>query len=96
MDGGAASAQTQVVGVSPLPVHGGVHFDRRADGRALRVSAHPELGVVTISLWRDDRCMATHQVATADVPVLLAMIGEALAAQPAISAPGPATAPAAS
>jgi hypothetical protein len=74
--------------VSPLPVRGGVHVDPRGGGRALRVSAHPELGLVTISVWRDDRCVATHQVPTADVPGLVALLTEALVDQ----APGPRTA----
>ena len=69
--------------VSPLPVAGGVHADPRGDGRTLRISAHPELGVVTISVWRDDRCIATHQVPTADVPGLVSFLTEALADQAA-------------
>ena len=64
--------------VSPLPRRGGVSFDRRDDGRALRVSAHPESGAVTISIWRDDRCVATHQLLAADVPQLIEMLAGAL------------------
>ena len=64
--------------VSPLPGHGGVHVDPRGHGRVLRVSAHPELGLVTISVWRDDRCIATHHVPTADVPGLVSLLTEAL------------------
>jgi hypothetical protein len=64
--------------VSPLPGQGGVHVDPRGNGRALRVSAHPELGLVTISVWRDDRCVATHHVPTAEVPGLVALLTEAL------------------
>ncbi|HET7312539.1 MAG TPA: hypothetical protein VFJ17_14575 [Mycobacteriales bacterium] len=64
--------------VSPLPAHGGVHVDARGDGRALRVSAHPELGVVTISIWRDNRCVATHQVPTAEMPGFIGLLTEAL------------------
>lgn len=67
--------------VAPLPGHGGVHVDPRGNGRALRVSAHPELGLVTISVWRDDRCVATHQVPTADVPGLVSLLTEALVEQ---------------
>jgi hypothetical protein len=64
--------------VTPLPAKGGVHVDPRGGGRALRVSAHPELGLVTISIWRDDRCVATHRVPTADVPGLVALLTEAV------------------
>ena len=69
--------------VSPLPAHGGVHVDPRGDGRALRISAHPELGLVTLSIWRGDRCIATHQVPTADVPGLVGLLTEALLERPA-------------
>jgi hypothetical protein len=78
MDVGRPGAHTPGMSVSPLPVQGGVHVDPRGDGRALRVSAHPELGVVTISIWREDRCVATHHVPTADVPGLVALLTEAL------------------
>ncbi|MDT7537125.1 MAG: hypothetical protein QOI82_710 [Actinomycetota bacterium] len=64
--------------VSPLPRRGGVSFDRRDDGRALRVSAHPETGSVTISIWREDRCVATHQLLAADVPQVIEMLANAL------------------
>ena len=64
--------------VSPLPSRGGVHFDRRDDGRALRVTAHPEAGTVTLSIWRGDMCVATHQLDTADVPDLIEMLARSL------------------
>jgi len=82
MDVGARCAQTPAMTVAPLPVQGGVHVDPRGNGRALRISAHPELGMVTISIWRDDRCVATHQVPTADVPGLVALLTEALVDRP--------------
>jgi len=64
--------------VSPLPRRGGVSFDRRDDGHVLRVSAHPEAGTVTISIWRDDRCVATHQMLVADVPQVIEMLASSL------------------
>ena len=81
MDAAQSAAQTQPMSVSPLPVKGGVLADPRGDGRSLRVSAHPELGLVTISIWRDDRCVATHQLPTADVPGLVQLLTEALVEQ---------------
>ena len=78
MDADPQCAQTSAMTVAPLPVQGGVLVDPRGGGRALRISAHPELGIVTISIWRDDRCVATHQVPTADVPGLVALLTEAL------------------
>lgn len=66
--------------VSPLPLRGGVQSDLRDAGRAVRVSAHPEDGTVTVSLWRDDRCVATHRLAAHDVPQLISLLADALAA----------------
>lgn len=64
--------------VSPLPLQGGVHFDHRDDGRALRVAAHPEAGTVTLSIWRHDVCVATHQLATAEIPGLIEILARSL------------------
>jgi hypothetical protein len=69
--------------VTPLPRRGGVHVDRRDQGRALRVSAHDELGVVTLSIWRGNACAATHQLAVEDVPALIESLARALVAPPA-------------
>jgi hypothetical protein len=82
MDGLIIAAQTVAMSVSPLPNQGGVHIDPRGDGRALRISARPELGIVTISVWRQDRCVATHHVPTVDVPGLVTLLTEALVEQP--------------
>ncbi len=64
--------------VSPLPRRGGVHFDARNDGRALRVSAHPESGSVVLSIWRTDECVATHYVAAEELPELIKMLAATL------------------
>lgn len=64
--------------VSPLPRRGGVHFDTRNDGRALRVSAHPESASVVLSIWRGDECVATHYVAAAELPELIKMLATTL------------------
>lgn len=75
--------------VSPLPLRGGVQPDSRADGRALRVSAHPESGSVILSMWRGDRCVASHHVAARDVPDLIRILASTLVeATPANSADG--------
>jgi hypothetical protein len=78
LDSVTAAAHTPNVNVSPLPKRGGVSFDRRDDGRALRVSAHPETSSVTISIWRDDRCVATHQLLASDVPQVIELLASAL------------------
>ncbi len=54
-----------------LPTRGEVFLDARDDGRSLRVSAHPEDGVVVVSHWRGDRCVATFRLAAADVAALV-------------------------
>lgn len=64
--------------VTPLPWRGGVQRDLRNEGRALRVSAHPADGLVSLSLWRDDACIATHQMAAADVSVLISLLADSL------------------
>ena len=57
--------------VRPIPRYGGVVRDARGGGRALRVSWHPEDGLVVLSLWDGVRCTGTVRVAAADVPALL-------------------------
>ena len=66
--------------VSPLPRSGDVFFDPRDEGRFLRLSYHPELGVYVVSLWRDDVCLGTHRLSVQDVPRLLHALTTPLAA----------------
>ena len=66
--------------VSPLPLRGGIQPDRRDGGRVVRVAAHPDEGMVGLSIWRGDHCVATHQMSPADVPALIALLADALAA----------------
>jgi hypothetical protein len=68
---------------TPAPVRGVVLADRDRAGRALRVSAHPEAGLVVLSLWDGDRCAGTFRVDPAEVPGLVhALSAAALASQP--------------
>ena len=54
---------------------------RDRPGRALRVSSHPELGRVVLSLWDGARCIGTLRVAPEDVPDMVrALTGAAVAA----------------
>jgi hypothetical protein len=64
--------------VTPLPWRGGMQADIRDDGPALRVAPHPVQGLVSLSLWHDDACIATHQMSRADVPKLIQMLAESL------------------
>lgn len=66
--------------VSPLPARGGIHADVRDDGRTVRVAAHAAEGMVTMSLWRGDRCIGSHRMGAADVPRLITLLAEALVA----------------
>ena len=63
-----------MAGVLPLPTHGGVFLDDRGDERSLRVSWHPEEGpdgMVVLSLWRADVCVATFRLESTEVPSLI-------------------------
>ncbi len=71
---------------------------RDRPGRALRVSSHPELGRVVLSLWDGPRCIGTLRVAPSDVPDMVrALTGAAVAAAsdgtvvPDETDPGPGT-----
>ncbi|PKW25532.1 hypothetical protein [Phycicoccus duodecadis] len=54
--------------------------DVRGEGRALRATWHHEAGVVVLSIWRDNVCVATTRVDPDEVPtlvdVLVAGLGE--------------------
>jgi len=83
--------------VHPAPENGGVVLERDRPQRALRVSSHPELGRVVLSLWDGARCIGTLRVAPSDVPDMVrALTGAAVAAAgpafvPDRGAPGPGT-----
>jgi len=77
--------------VSPLPIRGEVVVDARGGARALRVSWHPEYGLVVLSIWRGDTCAATVQVDSAEVPHLVDVLVRGLAASSAPPRPYEAT-----
>ncbi|MBU2695452.1 MULTISPECIES: hypothetical protein [Pimelobacter] len=62
--------------MQPLPRAGDAYLDARGDGRALRVSWHTEAEVVVLSLWRDNVCTGTFQLAAEDVPGLLDVLSQ--------------------
>ncbi len=67
--------------INPAPAHGGVVLGRDRPGRALRVSSHPELGRVVLSLWDGALCIGTLRVAPGDVPEMVqTLTGAAVAA----------------
>lgn len=61
----------------PLPHRGGVQYDRRDGDRVIRLAPHPELGFITLSIWRGDSCVATHQMTTQGATDLIAMLANA-------------------
>jgi hypothetical protein len=63
--------------VTPLPYRGGVQFDRRDGDRVVRVAPHPEQGFMTLSIWRGDVCVATHQMTTQGAAELIALLANA-------------------
>jgi hypothetical protein len=78
MDDKPSEVDDHRVIVTPLPWRGGVQPDLRNEGRALRVAAHPVNGLVSISLWRDDACIATHQMGATDVSGLISLLADSL------------------
>ncbi|MCZ2857514.1 hypothetical protein [Blastococcus sp. VKM Ac-2987] len=62
-----------------LPVHGRWTWDARGEGRAVRVSAHVERGLVNLSLWRGETCVGTARLAPDDAAGLVAGLTEGLA-----------------
>ncbi len=73
----AADRSAQVLALPAHPAdRGSIVLDARGEARVLRVTWHPEDGVVVLSLWRDDRCAATFRLAAEEVPVLVdALVG---------------------
>lgn len=67
--------------VYPVPARGAVFVGRDVSGRALRVSAHPELGRVVLSVWQQERCVGTVRLAETDVPDLVRALTEAVLPQ---------------
>jgi hypothetical protein len=67
--------------VTPLPPRGAAFGDTRDRGCALRVSWHHEMGCVVLSTWQGDRCVSSARIPTADVPRLIQVLVDGLAAQ---------------
>ena len=57
--------------VTPVPTIGDFVVGRDAAGRVLRISSHPELDRVVLSIWQGGRCLATVRLAGEDVPDLV-------------------------
>jgi hypothetical protein len=68
--------------VAPVPSQGDIFVGRDAVGRVLRVSAHPELDRVVLSIWQEGRCMGTLRLASDDVPDLVRTLTAAVISDP--------------
>jgi len=68
--------------VLPLPGLGDVFTDVRGEDRTLRVSCHPERGLVVLSLWAGATCRGSFRLGAGDLPRLLAVLGQVPAAAP--------------
>jgi hypothetical protein len=84
MDSTVAWGHHPLMIVTPLPWRGGVQVDRRDGDRALRVAAHPDStqpdqGIISLSMWRGDVCIATHQLAASDAADLISLLANAVA-----------------
>jgi hypothetical protein len=65
---------------TPLPTSGEAFLDARGDGRAMRVTWHPEADVVVLSLWRGRTCAGSFRLAVEDVPALVELLRASLEA----------------
>ena len=60
--------------VTPMPAQGEVIVGRDVAGRVLRMSSHPEIDRVVLSIWQGGQCLATFRIAPDDVPGLVAAL----------------------
>ena len=54
-----------------FPRTGAIYLDARGNDRALRLTWHDELGLVVLSLWRENVCAATFRLEIDEVPDLI-------------------------
>ena len=64
--------------VTRLPARREVFVDARGDSRTMQVTAHPEHGLVVVSLWQGGSCTASFRLPLADSARLVAALAAAL------------------
>lgn len=77
-----------------VPAQGHWAWDARGDGRAVRVSTHPESGLLNVSFWRHDTCVGTARLRPDEAAGLITGLTDglaALAARPRVVGPDAAT-----
>jgi len=62
-----------------LPSTGEVFLDARGGSRTLRVSWHTEVGLVSLSVWREGSCAGTFRLPVEEVPDLIDVLRDGLA-----------------
>ncbi|WP_127128244.1 hypothetical protein [Georgenia sp. SYP-B2076] len=65
--------------VVPIPPHTRWVGDPRGGGRGLRVSSHAAAGVLVLSVWRADECVATVRLRPDEAAALVSGVVEGLA-----------------
>jgi hypothetical protein len=82
----------EVVSLPPVPRIGDTFIDARGGGRMMRVSLHPERGVVVVSMWAGTTCRASFQLPADSASRLAELLGPApcdpVPADPAPCDPG--------
>jgi hypothetical protein len=76
--------------VVPLPPTGRWAEDQRGAGRAVRVSAHAEARLLTVSLWKNEVCVGSVQLLPIGVAGLITGLTESLVQ---LTGPAPAHGP---
>jgi predicted RNA-binding Zn ribbon-like protein len=75
--------------VLTLPVRGRWVWDARDRTRAVRVAAHPEAGLLNLSVWRDEICVGTVKLEPDEVVSLVQGLTDGLARLAESAAPAP-------
>ena len=65
--------------VLPLPARGRWVWDARDKARAVRVATHDEVGLLNLSVWRDQLCVGTVKLRPDEVVDLVGALTEGLA-----------------
>ncbi|RBY82890.1 hypothetical protein DQ238_02450 [Geodermatophilus sp. TF02-6] len=65
--------------VLPLPTRGRWVWDAHDRGRAVRVSTHGEVGLLNLSVWRDETCVGTVKLRPGEAAELVAALTDGLA-----------------
>ncbi len=68
---------------------GDVFLDARGNGRAMRLSWHPEADVVVLSLWREETCAGTFRMPHQDVGAFVDALIDSLRDAPGVHLPPP-------